>query len=175
MPLLGYMPVTLENLLVSLMDSNGLRSWQIFSEKDSSVTMKIRFNAVNMVAAKADIQAQASNVGYKRKSSYHTKRDQDRQLQHRMQTRSRGTVNDNYEAELPRTGNISPEKVMEIPMPDPVTPADYNPPSPVNGFGLSVDSHALANDPTNSRSIHSSPLNDELTGAMAVLTNECHG
>ena len=86
MPIDGV-PLVLENLLVSLLSSQDIKSWNIFSEHSGSVSVRIRFSPTCIQNTCTDTHVsnfKASSVcSYKRKSPSQLKRDNERSLRRR--------------------------------------------------------------------------------------------
>ncbi len=101
-------PISLQNMLDVLMDQNGLKSWQIYSEK-FGVTVKLRFGQPENGGQvhESETNSSVKKVSYTKKSPSQLKRDQQKACERRI-TRSKGKDKSKIEendCELPRNDN----------------------------------------------------------------------
>ena len=136
------LPKNTQELINTLIRTNGLNGWNIFSEKSGGVTVKLRFGTGSHAAPTS--QACPEPVCYVKKAGGRSRRDYNRSVDFKsdMKTRSMTKGTKGKEAEEARdsesdhfTINISPEPVAveKLDMPESPSTAHYSPaiqPSP---------------------------------------------
>lgn len=82
MPIEGV-PLVLEKLLVSVLSSHSLNSWNIFNEQNGNVSFRLRFSPLQNGDPCISSQVSKNQVStYKRKSQSQVRRDKDRAMRH---------------------------------------------------------------------------------------------
>ena len=123
------MPKSLINILDTLLDNNGIRSWQIYSEK-VGVTLKIRFNECNSTGGQkptTDLFEGQPKVNYTKKTPSRQRRDSKRATSGRI-LRSMKQDNNISDIEKPRRDSYSQAVVGQIGIPcSPIDPVSDQP------------------------------------------------
>ena len=92
MPITGI-PLVLENLILSVLETHELGTWNIFSEKDGNVTFRLRFK---MEGQGQTYRERGMCASYRKKSPKQICRDQSRALMRREKTSHNRVCNEEY-------------------------------------------------------------------------------
>ena len=99
------LPSTIRELIDTLMRTNVLNGWNIYSEKGGGMTVKLKFGVASHVGETS--QAWPAQISYVKKPAGKIKRDNNRLSEHKSKIQTRSSVKADLQPEVARVGSES--------------------------------------------------------------------